>query len=90
MIPTLSAETSVYRTAGSYGAGLTAVHLFGSGAKVGPALLTPRLRSFPGGIRSRLGGGGRVVESCVCFQVCDGNGENCTKCSCDPPGCGTC
>ncbi len=30
------------------------------------------------------------VSSCACFKVCDGNGENCTKCTCDPEGCGTC
>jgi len=30
------------------------------------------------------------VSSCACFQVCDGNGQNCTKCECDPKGCAKC
>jgi len=29
-------------------------------------------------------------SSCACLKVCDGNGENCTSCFCDPEGCSSC
>ena len=33
---------------------------------------------------------GGSVDSCACWQVCDGTGGNCTPCECDPAGCGSC
>jgi hypothetical protein len=59
--------------------------------RLNPAIRRGR-RPFLGGRPWLLGGVGIVdgTESCFCGRVCDGNGENCTPCSCDPPGCGSC
>lgn len=47
----------------------------------------PELR----GSNLRVGGFlGATAESCACFTVCDVNTGKCSKCTCDPKGCGTC
>jgi hypothetical protein len=54
-------------------------------ARSNPAFRTGRLR-FSGTL-GEVGGGGDV---CICIQVCNSKGENCTACSCSPASCGTC
>lgn len=54
--------------------------------KARPALRGQRLR-VSGTLVAADGNG---PTSCACWFVCDGNGENCTECECDPVGCGSC
>lgn len=72
-------------------AGLTACEPdIGAAAR---AIQTEALARSPALAGSELRVGGVFVndpESCACFRVCDGNGENCTECFCDPEGCGSC
>lgn len=43
------------------------------------------------GLRATLSiDGGIETGTCMCLKVCDVNGENCTPCTCDPAGCGSC
>lgn len=53
--------------------------------RANPALRGQNLR-----INGTLGVNGDGPSSCACFYVCDGNGENCTECICDPEGCSDC
>jgi hypothetical protein len=68
-------------------------------ARIGGTVLPMRLE---GAFRRSMGPGRFIIRgtltatpgdgasSCVCFRVCDGAGENCTECFCDPPSCGAC
>ncbi len=64
-------------------------------ASASHAIQSLALKQNPGlrGQRLRVGG---VIDSagsdgvCACLKVCDGNGENCTACSCSPANCGSC
>jgi hypothetical protein len=43
---------------------------------------------FSGTLARRKGGGSKDV--CLCMQVCDSKGQNCTRCVCSPSNCGSC
>ena len=52
-----------------------------------PALRGKKMRvnmTIDGGLSNSADG------VCACIQVCDGNGQNCTACSCSPANCGSC
>lgn len=54
--------------------------------KSNPALSTKPIRI--NGMFNSAGTSG--IDSCACLSACDGNGENCSACFCDPTGCGSC
>jgi hypothetical protein len=85
MKPTFTADASLYRSTKSYYRVLT-------GTQPGAATVQPALRPFRRQGRQLASGGSDLgfIESCLCGQVCDGNGDNCTECFCDPAGCGSC
>jgi hypothetical protein len=94
-LPPLSAESSLYRTNVTYRLQRSSVGQAGDRGlmlpQFGPALLARRQGLFLRGSRWTIGGVGLDgADVCACLQVCDGNGNNCTPCTCDPPGCGTC
>lgn len=53
--------------------------------KANPALRGQRVR-----VSGVIDGVNSVDGVCACLKVCDGNGQNCTACSCSPANCGTC
>jgi hypothetical protein len=87
-VPAMAAESSLYPTIATYRAEMRIP--MGSYGGVVPVAF--HARRVPVSGRGLAIGGVHVDggDVCACLRVCDGQGNNCTPCSCDPPGCGSC
>lgn len=85
-MPEFTAETSLYKTSRHYRARTGTSNAWVDGQGVLPQLSRQlELFQVSGTLRRRGDGDG-----CACLKVCNGNGGNCTPCTCSPPNCGTC